>query len=312
MKKTWIFVKRGLSEDPKHRAKMGECIWFFLHLCDMCDWETGMVYDWKDDQGASEMTMQVSTVRYQRRKLQEAGYITAIKKQRGQDLIIHNWTNPREYSGAIKNPKILSDNKLPVTEILPGSLPGSSPGSSPGSLPKSQITGLPLDSSSSSSSPLNAEQIQKIKESADQAVDNIIENERKVKGRQWTNLPEIYHQFGKTFQDFTGIIYTKKQAFDWMSEFDEWLKAGFKPEDVERAIRSIQADGKISISRPGSITWKLRAQVSAAHITAPAQMEYRAATQEELAAMEAQKQTERQATWEAFQAAKKLRVQVPA
>jgi hypothetical protein len=155
-------------------------------------------------------------------------------------------------------------------------------------------------------------QIQKIKESADQAVDNILENERKAKGRQWTNLPEIYHQFGKTFQDCTGIIYTKKQAFDWMSEFDEWLKAGFKPEDVERAIRSIQADGKISISRPGSITWKLRAQVSAAHITAPAQMEYRAATPEELAAMEAQKQTERQATWEAFQAAKKLRAQVPA
>ena len=33
-KKHWISVKRGLSEDPKHRQAMGEAVWLFLHIID--------------------------------------------------------------------------------------------------------------------------------------------------------------------------------------------------------------------------------------------------------------------------------------
>ena len=47
-KKNWIFIKRGLSEDPKHRERMGMAIWLFMHICDAADWETGKVYDWRD------------------------------------------------------------------------------------------------------------------------------------------------------------------------------------------------------------------------------------------------------------------------
>jgi hypothetical protein len=108
-------------------------------------------------------------------------------------------------------------------------------------------------------------QFQKITKAANKTVDAILDNERKTTGKQWTNLPEIYHPFAKAFQDATGIIYTKKQSFDWMDTFDEWLKSDFQPSDVDTAIRSIQADGRVSISRPGSVTWKLRAGVAAKH-----------------------------------------------
>jgi len=114
-KKNWIYIKRGLSEDPKHRAQMGECIWLFLHIIDRADFETGIAYDWKDAQEAAEMSMSLPTLRHQRRKLEELGYITAKKGMHKQDLIIHNWTNPRDYSGKKRNEKpayIESDNPL--------------------------------------------------------------------------------------------------------------------------------------------------------------------------------------------------------
>jgi len=110
-KKNWIYIKRGLSEDPKHRAQMGECIWLFLHIIDRADFETGIAYDWKDAQEAAEMSMSLPTLRHQRRKLEELGYITAKKGMHKQDLIIHNWTNPRDYSGKLNNKK-QSDNPL--------------------------------------------------------------------------------------------------------------------------------------------------------------------------------------------------------
>lgn len=104
-KKNWISVKRGLSEDPKHRANMGECIWLFLHIIDRADWETGIVYGWKDEDEASEMCMPLPTMRHQRRKLEQAGYITCEQHFQGQDITIHEWINPRDYSGGVKNKK---------------------------------------------------------------------------------------------------------------------------------------------------------------------------------------------------------------
>src|SRR3990167_10395610 len=74
-KKHWIYIKRGLSEDPKHRAAMGECVWLFMHIIDRADWETGIAHDWKDEQEAADMGIPVTTLRYQRRKLEEFFYI---------------------------------------------------------------------------------------------------------------------------------------------------------------------------------------------------------------------------------------------
>ena len=54
-KKNWIFIKRDLSEDPKHRERMGMAIWLFMHICDYAEWETGICYGWKDKQIAEEM-----------------------------------------------------------------------------------------------------------------------------------------------------------------------------------------------------------------------------------------------------------------
>lgn len=98
-KKHWISVKRGLSEDPKHRQAIGEALWLFLHIIDAADWETGMVYDWRDKDIAIDMSLSTATVRGWRERLRDNGYITCIQKQHGLELIIHNWIDPRNYSG---------------------------------------------------------------------------------------------------------------------------------------------------------------------------------------------------------------------
>jgi len=155
-KKNWIYIKRGLSEDPKHRIAMGECVWLYMHLVDMCDWETGIVYGWKDEQGAAEMSMQLPTIRHQRRKLQQEGYIKAVQKRHGQDLIITNWTNPREYSGKVKNPK--SDNELPPSSDESDNQ-GDSQGDNEGdNHPSSQII-TPTYNSESESKPLSPDSV---------------------------------------------------------------------------------------------------------------------------------------------------------
>jgi len=105
MKKQWISVKCGLSRDPKHRQIMGESVWLFLHMLDTANWNTGISSDWKDEAAAEDMEMPIRTLREHRRKLAEAGYITCNQKQYTQDIVIHNWTNPREYSGKKYNIK---------------------------------------------------------------------------------------------------------------------------------------------------------------------------------------------------------------
>jgi len=102
-KKNWISVKRGLSEDPKHRQAMGEAIWLFLHIVDAADWETGKVYDWRDKEIAIDMSLSTATVRGWRDRLSDNGYITCKQVQHGLEIIIHNWVDPRNYSGKKMN-----------------------------------------------------------------------------------------------------------------------------------------------------------------------------------------------------------------
>ncbi len=115
MKKQWISVKCGLSRDPKHRQAIGESVWLFLHILDIASWEDGIAHDWKDEAEAEEMGMPVRTLREHRRKLDELGYIDCKQKQYTQDIVIHNWTNPREYSGKVYN-KVQSDTELETSK----------------------------------------------------------------------------------------------------------------------------------------------------------------------------------------------------
>lgn len=114
MKKQWISIKCGLSRDPKHRRAMANSIWLFMHMLDLADWDTGIIPDWRDEAEAEEMGMELRTLREQRRELDQLGYITCKQKQRGQSIVIHNWTNPREYTGEIYNKK-QGDNKASPT-----------------------------------------------------------------------------------------------------------------------------------------------------------------------------------------------------
>jgi hypothetical protein len=111
-RKTWIKVKRGLIE-PKHRVQLGIRIWLYLHILDRADWETGKVIDWSDKCEADELEIPLETLRSQRRQLEEDGYITAVKGQYSQQIIIHNWTDPRKYDGEVINQ---SDKNQPLSE----------------------------------------------------------------------------------------------------------------------------------------------------------------------------------------------------
>jgi|SRR5690242_13112184 len=104
-KKHWISIKRGLSEDPKHRERIGMAVWAFMHILDRADWETGVVFDWKDKAEAQDMSMNERTLRDWRQRLEELGYIKCEQKQHSLNIVIYNWINPKDYSGKVINPK---------------------------------------------------------------------------------------------------------------------------------------------------------------------------------------------------------------
>jgi DnaD/phage-associated family protein len=110
MKRTWITVKRGILE-PKHRFALGELIWLFIYILDLANWEEGAIMEWTDKGAAEEMDMPLATLRDQRRKLEERGYISTERKRYGLRIIVHNWTNPKEYTGKKYNIKPQSDTE---------------------------------------------------------------------------------------------------------------------------------------------------------------------------------------------------------
>ncbi|KKM95287.1 hypothetical protein LCGC14_1189630 [marine sediment metagenome] len=103
-KKTWIKVKRGILA-PKHRETLGKRLWLYLYLLDKADWEAGMIYGWKDKDEADDINMPWRTLQGQRQQLEKDDYITCHIRQYNIDIEIHNWTNPREYSGKLYNKK---------------------------------------------------------------------------------------------------------------------------------------------------------------------------------------------------------------
>lgn len=103
MKKTWIKIKRGLLT-PEHRETLGVRVWLYMYMIDRANWETGTIYGWKDKDEADDFGMPWRTLQQQRQQLERDGYITCEQQPYHQNVIIHNWTNPREYSGEQYNP----------------------------------------------------------------------------------------------------------------------------------------------------------------------------------------------------------------
>lgn len=102
MKKTWIKVKRGLLT-PRHREALGIRVWLYMYMIDQADWETGKIFGWRDKEEAENMGMPWKTLQKQRQKLDRDNYISCKLVGDKQEITIHNWTNPREYSGQVYN-----------------------------------------------------------------------------------------------------------------------------------------------------------------------------------------------------------------
>ena len=126
-KKHWIYIKRGLSEDPKHREAMGNKIWLYMHIIDQADWETGIVREWRDKDQADEMQMQLRTMRDQRQELERLGYIICQQGRGKQQITIAKWIDPRNYSGKVLNN---GDIKVSPSEFYGDTNGGSSSPSS--------------------------------------------------------------------------------------------------------------------------------------------------------------------------------------
>lgn len=102
-KKHWIQIKVGLSRDAKHRERLGVKIWLYMHMIDRCDWSSGIITQWIDKEEAEDMNMRWRTLQGQRQELESDGYITCIQHKRYQEIIIHNWHNPRAYGEGAMN-----------------------------------------------------------------------------------------------------------------------------------------------------------------------------------------------------------------
>jgi len=61
----------------------------------MAEWETGIIYDWKDGDMANERQIAISTLRNQRRILEDHGYISSQIKRYGLEIQVNNWYDPR-------------------------------------------------------------------------------------------------------------------------------------------------------------------------------------------------------------------------
>jgi hypothetical protein len=116
-KKTWIKMKRGLLE-PKHRITLGIRVWLYLYILDVTDWETGKVLEWRDSSVAHELDMPLDTIREQRMQLQKDKYISCKQKYHRLEITVHNWTNPREYTGQVYNSNMVGESADLVEETV--------------------------------------------------------------------------------------------------------------------------------------------------------------------------------------------------
>ena len=261
-KKNWIFIKRGLSEDPKHREAMHEAVWLFMHICDAADWEKGIVYDWRDKEIAADMSLSTATVRGWRNRLSELGYITCQQRQHCLDIIIHNWTNPRDYGGKKTNVRQGDITMSPSKEEKIEGVPQGVPQDDTQALDELAVNDtLFIESSSLSESSSHTRALSKEKtDEANQMIDAILESNEKAKsswpGRE--KIPEPIRDLLDVYVQLTGQRPVKDQLMDWLGAGNDWMEAGICVDDLRKAYEKSKPDqygkGGFLVNRPGSLT----------------------------------------------------------
>ena len=253
-KKNWIMIKRGLSQDAKHREQIGQAIWCFMHIIDRADWETGTVFDWKDQDEADDMGVNVRTLREWRRSLDENNYITCHQEQYGQRIVIHNWTNPRNYSGEVLN-------QFPQGDII------TEPQDYIQDTPQGYTQGNRKDVTPTSNSLIKSHvSLEKVTRSANKTVDFILENERiaqekDASGASWPHrdkFPDAIRELLDVYVRLTGQRLTKDKVMDWLSTGQDWLDLGIIADDLIKAHKKSKGDergfGAFTVGRPGGLT----------------------------------------------------------
>lgn len=263
-KKHWIYIKRGLSEDPKHRAAMGECIWLYMHIIDRADWETGIAFDWKDREEAADMSLPVDTLRRQRQKLEELDYIRTQKKQHTQNIFIMEWKDPRNYGSETRNPRNESPHETTPSENEDNSRSDNQSLNQP----QAQVK-TPTSISESKSSSMGGLS-EKDYANANAQVTAMIENAKKVKYENRDKIPEPYLPLCDAYVELTKQAPTKRVLMDWLSAFSDWISEGLQPAHIRAAYQHAnRPDGGFLVGRPGSLTNTAVALRSKSQTSAP-------------------------------------------
>jgi len=250
-KKHWILIKRGLSQDPKHREQMGNAIWVYMHILDRADWETGIVYDWKDNDEADDMSLNVRTMRKWRRELAEAGYITCIQEQYGQKIIIHNWVNPRTYSGEVLN-EIQGDTESVPQKEAQGDTQGYMQGDTQGSINRVTPTYTSLTS--------NQESVKSAKAKPKRPKANTVPELVLFRAVTERYPPGVLHEVVKGLVHDVGERLGREPTKDDLSAFYlEWTGRGYNPQSIkwleEWAVSGvIPQNGKKPLTQPRGVT----------------------------------------------------------
>jgi hypothetical protein len=270
-KKNWIFIKRGLSEDPKHRQAIGDAIWLYMHMCDAADWEKGIVYDWRDKDIGIDMSLSTATVRAWRDRLSKLGYITCTQRQHCLEVTIHNWTNPRDYSGKKMNVRqgdmAVSPSKKDEVEGVPQGVPqGDMQG-----LGDSTVESDPFieSSSLSSSSSLSTRALvsvpgieASILQGRSTTQKDIIASNPDDKWK--ARIPEQYRELLLCYAELTGQRPTAGQISGWIKDAMEWLELGVIVADLKKAYEKSKEIG-FMVGRPGALTNTLTAVAGERH-----------------------------------------------
>ena len=239
-KKTWVKVKRGLLTDPKHRIALGNRLWLYLYMLDVADWDSGKVIQWIDRAAADDMQMPLSTIRTQRRELEDAGYISCHQHKRRQTITIKRWVNPREYGGKVYNDDTEEwDYAESDQETEPLESPKKSKGDNKG-YNKGDNKGA------QKTTPLHINHISHTTtQYGDQKVQELSDQEKELYFLElFSNLSNI---------DIPVEMRRPKDYMNWVREVGRWVDLGVLPEDVENAIA--ESDKKLlTLAWPGSIT----------------------------------------------------------
>jgi len=148
------------------------------------------------------------TLQQQRQQLETDGYITCLQTGNKQVITIHNWTNPREYSGKVYNPSVGTEIRVPLD--MGGTNEGTREGTNEGiSKPRT----LPIRS---------------------HITDHINEENIDIDINDTGN--GVYTELSVAFCNKTGIPELSPSPRKWFDALKRIGEAGVEPCDIESAV----------------------------------------------------------------------------